>query len=363
MTSKAYKAASVRQLSAVVDGMAGTLSEGRVRQLRMVVDMFDRAVGREEMPGRSSRSAAQLFTWAALRPFWELAAAGELRHWEKDMGKPLPVTTLRVVRNCLEMLADRVLPEGRRVRLPELEVPELKPTVDDRSLAALYRGMVDLAAQGPLVRDGTALSVEDRTRLLAMVAVLLDSGPRSGEMAAQTLADLAPGEAAVGVRRRAQRLDEYRVGEVAAATGVHPVTVTKVLSGLGNDRFSEATEARVLEAAAALPPVPEVEWFELREGSRVAVRRWLALRERLVSEDVPLTGQRTALWVTLTPSKAGPIGIPLRPQGLRQAYARGITALNWVMAGAHGWEPLPTTMEQVRRSVDVVPLLEPPAGV
>ncbi|WP_097964931.1 helix-turn-helix domain-containing protein [Streptomyces sp. or20] len=360
MTPKAYKAVSVRQLAAVVDDMAGTVSEGRVRQLRMVVDMFDRAVGREEMPDPAARSADQLFTWAALSPFWELAAAGELRHWEKDIGKPLPVTTLRVVRNCLEMLAERVLPAGRSVRLPELEVPELKPTVDDRSLTALYRGMVDLAAQGPLVRDGTALSVEDRTRLLAMVAVLLDAAPRSGEMATQTLADLAPGEAAVGVRRRAQRLDEYRVGEVAAATGVHPVTVTKVLSGLGNDRFSEATEARVLEAAAALPPVPEVEWFELREGSRVAVRRWLVLRERLVSEDVPLTGQRTALWVTLTPSKAGPIGIPLRAQGLRQAYARGITALNWVMAGQYGWEPFPTTMEQVRRSVDVVPLLDPP---
>ncbi|WP_399553908.1 hypothetical protein OG473_39640 (plasmid) [Streptomyces anulatus] len=360
MTPKAYKAASVRQLAAVVDGMAGTVSEGRVRQLRMVVGMFDRAVGREAMPEGSSWSAEQLFTWATLGPFWELAAAGELRHWEKDVGKPLPLTTLRVVRNCLEILAERVLPAGRRVRLPELAEPVLKPTVDDRSLAALYRGMVDLAAQGPLVRDGTALSVEDRTRLLAMVAVLLDAGPRSGEMAAQTLTDLARGETAVGVRRRAQRPDEYRVGEVAAVTGVHPVTVTKVLSGLGNDRFSEATEARVLEAAAALGPVPEVEWFELREGSRVAVRRWLEVRERLVSEDVPLTGQRTALWVTLWPSKAGPIGIPLRAQGLRQAYARGITALNWVMAGAHGWEPFPTTMEQVRRSVDVVPLLDPP---
>ncbi|WP_143663751.1 hypothetical protein [Streptomyces sp. rh34] len=354
-----YEAASVRQLSAVVDGMTGTVSDSRLRQLRMVVGMFDRAVGRDEMPGRASRSAAQLFTWAALRPFWELAAAGELRHWEKDIGKPLPVTTLRVVRNCLEVLAGRVLPAGRRVRLPELEAPVLKSTVDDRSLAALYRGMVDLAATGPLVRDGTALSPEDRARTLAMVAVLLDAGLRSGEMAAQTLSDLAPGVAAVGVRRRAQRRDEARAGEVAAVTGLHPSTVTKVLSGLGHDR-SLATEARVLEAAAALPPVPEVEWFELREGSRVAVRRWLAVRELLVSEDVPLTGQRTALWVTLTPSKAGPIGIPLRPQGLRQAYARGITALNWVMAASHGWEPLPTTMEQVRRSVDVVPLLDPP---
>lgn len=358
MTPKRYSAPSVRQLAAVVDGMVGTVSEGRLRQLRMVVGMFDRAVGRDEMPKQSSRSAKHLFTWAALRPFWALAEAGELRHWEKDLGKPLPVTTLRVVRNCLEILAARVLPEKKRVRLPELDIPVLKPTVDGRSLDSLYRGMVDLAGQGPLVRDGTMLSPEDRARVLAMVAVLLDAAPRSGEMAAQTLSDLAPGEVAVGVRRRSQRRDEARVGEVAAMTGLHPSTVAKVLSGLGHDR-SEATEARVLEASNALGPVPEVEWFELREGSRVAVRRWLEVRQRLVDQ-VPLTGQRTAFWVTLVPSKAGPTGLPLRAQGLRQGYARGVRALNWVMAGSYGWEPLPTTMEQVRRSVDVVPLLEPP---
>jgi len=358
VTPKQYSAPSVRQLAAVVDGMAGAVSEGRLRQLRMVVDMFGRAVGRDEMPKRSSRTAEQLFTWAALRPFWELAAAGELRHWEKDLGKPLPVTTLRVVRNCLEMLAARVLPPGKRVRLPELDIPELKPTVGGRALDSLYRGMVDLAGRGPLVRDGTALSVEDRARVLAMVAVLLDAAPRSGEMAAQTMADVAPGEVAVGVRRRSQRRDEYRAAEVAAMTGLHPRTVSMILSGQGHDR-SEATEARVLEASNALPPVPEVEWFELRPGSRVAVRRWLEVRQQLVDQ-VPLTGQRTALWVSLVSSKAGPAGLPLRAQGLRQGYARGVTALNWVMAGSHGWEPLPTTMEQIRRSVDVVPLLEPP---
>ncbi|MGW1814171.1 hypothetical protein ACWCQM_11495 [Streptomyces sp. NPDC002125] len=359
MTPKKYSAPSVRQLAAVVDAMAGSVSEGRMRQLRMVVDMFGRAVGRDEMPKRSSRTAEQLFTWAALRPFWAMAVAGELRHWEKDVGKPLPLATQRVVRSCLEDLAARVLPPGgKRLRLPELDVPELKPTVDGRALDSLYRGMVDLAARGPLVRDGTALSVEDRARVLAMVAVLLDAAPRSGEMAAQSLADLAPGEVAVGVRRRSQRRDEYRAGEVAAMTGLHPRTVSMILAGQGHDR-SEVTEARVLEAANALPPVPEVEWFELRPGSRVAVRRWLEVRQQLVDQ-VPLTGQRTALWVSLVPSKAGPAGLPLRAQGLRQGYARGITALNWVMAGSYGWEPLPTTMEQIRRSVDVVPLLEPP---
>ena len=144
-----------------------------------------------------------------------------------------------------------------------------------------------MAAGGPLERGHIGLSAEDRARTLAMVAVMLDAAPRSGEMAAQTLADVAPGEVAVGVRRRVQRGDEHRAGEIAAMTGFHPSTVSMILAGRGHDR-SLATEARVLEAANALPPKPEVEWFDLREGSRVALRRWLEVRERIVNQ-VPLT--------------------------------------------------------------------------
>ncbi|MFD7615742.1 hypothetical protein [Streptomyces sp. NPDC059802] len=358
MSGKQYSAPSVRQLAAVVDGMAGQVSAGRLRQLRMVVGMFDRAVGRDEMPGRASRTAAQLFTWASLRPFWELAADGQLRHLQKDVGKPLPEWTLRIVRDCLKILAREVLPAGKTVRLPSVANPEPKATVGGRSLDALYRGMVDLAGRGPLERYGTALSYEDRTRLLAIVAVMLDAAPRSGELAAQSLTDLAAGEVAVAVRRRAQLGATSRSDEVAALAEVDVRTVQRILAGREYEH-SEATRQRVLSVVAGLGPAPEVEWYRLREGSQVAVRRWLKVRQQLV-ESLPLEGAKTALWVSLVPSKAGPPGVPLRPQGLRQAYARGITALNWVMAGQYGWEPLPTTMEQIRRSVDAVPLEEPP---
>lgn len=358
MSGKQYSAPSVRQLAAVVDSMAGTVSEGRLRQLRMVVGMFDRAVGRDEMPARASRTAQQLFTWAALRPFWDLAVAGELRFLAKDVGKPLPKWTLRIVRDCLKILAGAVLPAGKTVKLPQVSNPEPKATVDGRSLDALYRGMVDLAGQGPLERDGTALSYEDRTRLLAMVAVVLDAAPRSGELAALSLQDLAPGEVAVAVRRRAQLGSTTRSDEVAALAEVDVRTVQRVLAGKDYEH-SEATRQRVLAAVAELEPLPEVEWYPLREGSRVAVRRWLRVRQGLV-DAVPLTGSRRALWVTLVPSASGPAGVTLLPGGLRRSYSRGIVALNWVMAGAYGWEPLPTTMEQIRRSVDVMPLLEPP---
>ncbi|MFF1916205.1 hypothetical protein ACFVYE_32380 [Streptomyces sp. NPDC058239] len=358
MTPKQYSAPSVRQLSAVVDGMAGQVSEGRLRQLRMVVGMFDRAVGRDEMPGRASRTAAQLFTWASLRPFWDLAAEGQLRHLQKDVGKPLPEWTLRIVRDCLKILAREVLPPGKTVRLPSIANPEPKATVDGRSLDALYRRMVGLAGHGPLERDGTALSYEERTRLLAIVAVLLDAAPRSGELAAQSLTDLAADEAAVAVRRQQQKAPPNRVEEIAALAEVGTEAARSVLGGWV-ERVSEETRQRVLAAVEELQPLPEVEWYPLREGSQVAVRRWLKVRQGIV-DALPLTGSKRALWVTLQPSKSGPAGVTLLPDGLRRSYSRGITALNWVMAGQYGWEPLPTTMEQIRRSVDAVPLLEPP---
>ncbi|MFJ2279197.1 hypothetical protein ACIOEZ_34175 [Streptomyces sp. NPDC087866] len=376
MTPKRYDASSVRQLAALVEevaprdparwdararvlgggGVMVQVSRQRADQLWMVVGMLDRAVGRDEMPARASRSAAQLFTWAALRPFWELAAAGELRA-VGVVGRPLPLATQRVVLDCLHILARLAVP-GKRVRLPVLPQAGVKETLPQKSLAALYRGMVDLAGSSTVEWEGAGLRFEDRARVLAMVAVLVDAAPRSGEMAAMRLDDLAGGEVAVRVRRRQQKAASNRAEEIAAVAEVHPSTVRAVLGGQ-LERMSEATRQRVLSAAAEVGPAPEVEWFELREGSRVAVRRWLEVRQQLVDQ-VPLTGGRTALWVSLVPSKAGPAGIPLGAEGLREGYARGVRALNWVMAGQHGWEPLPTTMEQVRRSVTAVPLEELP---
>ncbi|MFE4915778.1 hypothetical protein ACFRCX_30200 [Streptomyces sp. NPDC056652] len=359
MTPKQYSAPSVRQLAAVVDGLAWEVSAERLRQLRMVVGMWDRAVGRDEMPGRATRGVQQLFTRPALEAFWDLAVAGELRHLKQDRGRELPVATQRIVRDCLVLLGRRVLPAGRVLEFPWLPQPELKGTVAPQGVAALYRGLVDLAGQGPLEGGGAALSFEDRTRLLAMVAVVLDSTCRSGELTAMRLDGVAAGEEAVGVRRRQQKAPPNRVGEIAALAEVHPASVREVLSGR-LDR-SEETRQRVLAAVEALEPLPEVEWYGLREGSRVALRRWLAVREGIVGA-LPLEGARTELWVTLVPTKAGPAGVPIRAQGLRKAFERGMVALNLVMAGEYGWEPMPTRMEQLRRSVDVVPLEGPPAG-
>ncbi|MEU9998044.1 hypothetical protein [Streptomyces sp. NPDC050848] len=373
MSTRPYAAASVRQLAAVVDevvprdraawdgrrpvpgvgGLPVRVSAERGRQLWMVVGMFDRAVEREEMPDRSRRTAAQLFTRPALRTFWSLAEDGELRFLAKDVGKPLPVATLRIVRDCLGILAGLVVPD-KAVWLPVVEQPELKETVAARDRAALYRGLADLASSGPLERGGIGMSGAERARLLAMVGLVLDSGCRSGELAALRLADVAGGERAVGIRRRPQKAPPGRVEEIAALAEVHPSAVEAIRAGHLHQR-SEVVRQRVLAAIAELEPLPEVEWYPLRDGTGVALRRWLQIREQVV-DALPLEGGRSAVWVTLRASKAGPPGVTLRPQGVRQAYGKGVTALNFVMAGRYGWSPLPVTMEQLRRAVEAEPL-------
>lgn len=394
MTARTYAAASVRQLAAVVDqvaprdparwpgrlpapaaaGARAQVSRSRADQLWMVVGMWDRAVGREELPPVASRSAAKLFTRPTLRIFWELAVAGELRARPEDAGRPLPLATQRIVRDVLGLLAGLVVP-GKTVRLPVVDAPELKPTVPERDLAALYRGLADLAAEGPLVRGGVRMQVAQRTRLLAMVAIVLDTGARSGELAALRMEDLAPGLEAVAVRRRQQRAPADRADEIAGLAEVHPAAVRSVLSG-HTYQHSEAVRQRILAAVAALPPLPEVEWYALRPKTRAALRRWLEVREAVLAgarisgarepeaPGVVLEGGRSALWVTLRTSKAGPPGVTLRPQGLRIAYTKGVTALNVLMAGRYGWSPLPLRMEQLRRAVTIEPLAqdEAPAG-
>lgn len=354
------KPQSIRQLEALVDQLAPAMpSQHRVKQLRMVAGMYGRAVGQEEMPVRSGRSLAQLFTTPALRAFWDLAERGELRHRAQDVGKPLPLATLRIVRDCLKILAEAAVPE-REVWLPRLDNVTPKPTVTAAEQVALYRGLVDMAGGGPLERDGTGLSYEDRTRLLAMVAIVLDSGARSGELAGVRLDDLGEGEETIQVRRRPQKGRGVRAEEIAAAVGVSPVTVSEVLAGRPR-RISEATQQAVQAAAAALGPAPALEVYRLREGTQVTVRRWLRVREGLVAD---LEGARTALWVSLRArgmrrggvERSWPAGVPLGERGIRFAYARGMVALNIVMAGRYGWSPMPEKLEQLRRSVLVEPV-------
>ncbi|WP_189827078.1 hypothetical protein [Streptomyces finlayi] len=342
-------------------GVPVKLSHGRARQLWMVVGMWDRALDIGQFPEQAHHTAAQLFTTPALRAFWELARAGGLRKLAPEQGRPaeLPLATLRIVRDCLKILAQLVSPDRTDVWLPSIPQTDLKPAVRPETLGTLYRRLADLAATGPLERDGIALSFEDRTRLLAMVAIVLAAAPRSGELAALRLTDLAPDEQAVGLRRRQQKGPPNRAEKIAELAEVGPASVRAVLWGQRH-QVSEATYQRIVAARSTVDPLPEVEWYALGKGAQAAVRRWLDVRRQLIDSG-PLQGGQTGLWVTLVPTKAGPPGITLRPQGLTQAFARGMTALNWLMGAEHGWEPMPTRMEQLRRAVTAVPLADRPA--
>ncbi|CAM5492096.1 MULTISPECIES: hypothetical protein [Streptomyces] len=355
------KPQSVRQLDALVDQLAAGVSAERARQLRMVAGMWARAVERSEDGRFPDDALAELFDTSTLRRFWALAVAGGLRHRAQDVEKPLPLATRRIVRDCLGIMAEAAVP-GREVWLPMLDSVPPRPTVTPAEQAVLYRRLADLAAGGPLERDGTGLSFEDRTRLLAMVAIVLDSGARLGELAAMRLDDLGEGLGTIGVRRRPQKGRGVRADEIAALVGVSSGTVREVLDGRPR-RISAVTQRAVLDAAEALGPLPGVELYRLREGTRVAVRRWLAVREGLVAD---LEGARTALWVSLRArgmrrggvERSWPAGVPLGAEGVRLAYGRGMVALNVLMAGQFGWSPLPEKLEQLRRSVLAEPLPE-----
>jgi integrase len=373
-----YGAPSVRQLAAVVErvaprdparwdgrekapGAGGILvqvSEQRAKQLWMVVGMYDRAVGRSGEGRFPTRSAAELFQPQVLRRFWALAIAGGLRHWTKDVGKPLPVPTRRTVRDCLKILARLVVP-GQQPELPVLEDAEPKPTVDPRQLTAVYRELVDLAGEGPLELDGRGIRAQERARLLAMVSVVLDTGARVGELERMNVDDLGPGLSEVRVVRRPQRAGKgYE--EVAFRLGIAQSTVSKVMAGQDARASHQLAHDIRREVEEVQGAGPRVERYELSHAARVALRRWLDVRKSLVAE---IEGGKSALWVTVIQSKAGPPGVRIRAQGLGQSYARGVQVLNWLMAGRPGWEPLPVRMEQLRRAVDPMPLENDEAGL
>jgi len=351
------QAPSIVQLGAVVDRLAPAVSGSRLRQLRWVAGEMERALADPVMPAEARASLRGLLGDEAVMVYLTLAAAGRLRRVDSRRAGPSRASmSVRV--SCLRQIAAAA---GVEVAVPSVPQPEARPEIPQHQQAALYRRLVDMASGGPLSRDGTSLSVEDRTRLLAMVAVVLDTGARTGELAALRMSDLDLEGGVVAVRRRVQRASEMQVARVAARVGLDRSTVGRVLSGrLTGFRLSEEARRAVWEVYEEVAGRPVVEVCRLREGTVVAVRRWLKVREGLVAG---LEGRVEAVWVSLAANAVSLPGLPLQPRGLRRAYSRGVVALNWVMAGEHGWEPLPTALETLRRSVEVRPAEEPAGPV
>jgi hypothetical protein len=311
--SRQRAAAPARALDVVVDRLAGEVSASRLRQLRMVVGMVDRALAGHWPAGvRRPRTARGLFEPGALGVFWDLAASGVLRAREVGGEQGLVVASQRVVRDCLSVLAEEVVP-GRAVALPVVGQPEPKGVVARGQMVVLYRRMADMASEAPVEQGSLSLRFEHRVRLLAMVAVVLDTGARSVELQGMVLEDLDVDAGRLVVRRRQQN-------------GAHMGSV--------------------------------VEECVLREGTLVALRRWLRVRAGIVG--AMQGGHVASLWVSVFPNWAQPVpGFPLLARGIQRSYASGVRSLNGLMAGRRGWSPLPTTLEQLRRAV---PLPQAPAG-
>ncbi|MFH9425985.1 hypothetical protein [Streptomyces sp. NPDC017529] len=321
------QAAVIRRLEALVERVAprdqeaweqrpalkrGRLvSVSRARQLRATVRQLGLAVGHEGMPDGCGRSVKALLAPQAVDTFLELAAEGAFRDPGKPAlaGRPLPWSTIAMLRDCLVILGEEagvavVAPRVYRERL------DLAPVADDRQLAAVYGRLVQMLGEDPV----DALMA----RSLACAGLVLDARMRSGDLASR-------------------RVEHLHLEDEAGAW----VEAAWTPQGLGRPRSGEVV---------------------LSAGTAAALRRWLPYRDKLVGG---LEGSdHGMLWVTVK-ARGRPVdgvfqtyeaGLPLRPEGLRMGFATGMRRLNVVLAkqwrGPGQWEALPLRIEQWRRGVE-----------
>jgi integrase len=241
---------------------------------------------------------------AAVAAYLDLAQAGELRRRAVSGDGRATDASMRIRADCLKLLGEAAAVVVDVAGRPGL--PPLRDTVDGPSRDQLRQYLASrVRPTGP----------PGRTRLLAMIGVVLDSGARVGEMCAMTLPDLADDLATLRVER-------------------HP-------------------QARSVAPA-------ETDIIRLGAGTRRALRDWLEVRSGITA---PLHGGAVhALWVSVRANHAGvpgatgmpvtrPPGMPLRPRGLQRAYTRAVAEANSDLVGSPGWQPLPRRFEQLRRAV------------
>ncbi|MFF3547023.1 hypothetical protein ACFYXD_34950 [Streptomyces platensis] len=284
------------------------VSRSRARQLRATLRQLELATGDSGMPERCGRSVQALLAPESVDAFLELASQGTFRDRRNPaaVGTPLSWSSLGMLRDCLVILGEEV---GVEVTVPQVyrERLDLAPVAGQEQLELLYRRLVDADAAGSALM----------ARSLACAGLVLDSRMRSGDLVTRRVEDVS--------------LDE-------------------------GDPWVDAVWHRQGSGRRREERVP------LRPGTVVALRRWLRVRERLVGG---LEGaDHGALWVTVH-ARARPVGgvyqtyeagLPLRAQGLRMGFAKGMARLNEALAGRWEgpgpWVPLPARVEQWRRGVE-----------
>ncbi|MEW2265981.1 hypothetical protein [Streptomyces sp. NPDC047868] len=280
--------------AAEVCSKEGEISEARGRQVRWVAGEYGRALAHPDHPLDTDAEAGPLFRREAVEAYLTLAGRGALR--VRRAASPTSGDHSRQIR--IEVLALLAKAAGVYADLPPQPDPARKQPVPKRARSLLRSSLEEAADQAAL---------PGQIRMLAIGAMVADSGARSGEACAWRLDDLAPSLEEVRTVRRPQG-------------------------------WSEA-EAYV-------------ELASLSSLSRAALRRWLTERYALMER---VQGTTTALWVSLHPNHRGehpvPPGTPLEPRGLYRAWTRAVEQTNAQMAGEPSWVPLPTRMEQLRRGV------------
>ncbi|MEV6109854.1 hypothetical protein AB0M28_34880 [Streptomyces sp. NPDC051940] len=285
---------SLEALDTLVERVAAGYATRR-RQLGMVRAELAAALERDALGVRSRRDVRQLLSDRTLATYLRLAESGRLRsRLVRGEKPPTSAATNAARHDCLGLL--RAAAGLAQWRPAEVRV-EPRPTPGGYELARLRDQLGELTA---------GFLTPGRTRFVAMVGMVLDTGARAGELVAQRATDLPAGLAHATVVRRPQH-------------------------GTAHE--------------------PEPERIALTPLGRAALERWLPVREELVAQ----SHGTSRLWVSVymnhsgTPDASGatvlrPAGMPLEQRGLIRAYRDGRYALGLDTV-------LPPKLEQLRRAV------------
>lgn len=292
---------AIAALHTHIHHLAATISDSRIRQLNWVTGELAQALKRDYLPPEAGTHLGALLTTEHAITYLHHAAAGDLRTLTTAKPRPLSVPSMLIRHDCLRILAHTA---GIPLQLPPRpRNAVLHPTVSKASRDVLYRWLARQGQQPP--------GDPGRDRLLAVIALVLEIGASTGELVAMRLSDFG---------------DEFAT-----------VTVTRIPKGrsLGPQR---------------------TETHRLRAPIRACLHRWHTTRTQLTAE---IRGDTQHLLVSLIPGTSGPDyqprprGMPLGDDGLERAYSKAAEELNQQMAGRRGWEPLPTQLDRLRRSVAV----------